>query len=35
VAVFGSLFVAAEAREWVFSQHPELFSAEDWVRHRD
>ena len=35
VAVCGSLFVAAEAREWLLSKHPGLFAADDWVRQPD
>ena len=35
VAVCGSLFAASEAREWLYDNHPGLFSKLDWVRERD
>jgi folylpolyglutamate synthase/dihydropteroate synthase len=35
LAVCGSLFVAAEAREWLFKYYPELFAPDDWVRYSD
>lgn len=35
VAVCGSLFVAAEAREWLYSTHPQLFAEDDWVSQHD
>jgi dihydrofolate synthase/folylpolyglutamate synthase len=35
VAVCGSLFVAAEAREFIYYKNPELFDEDDWVHARD
>lgn len=35
IAVCGSLFVAAEAREALFRMCPDLFSESDWVRQSD
>ena len=35
IAVCGSLFVAAEAREFIYSRNPDLFSPTDWVRECD
>jgi len=35
VAICGSLFVAAEAREAIFALAPEAFSEHDWVRYKD
>jgi dihydrofolate synthase/folylpolyglutamate synthase len=35
VAICGSLFVAAEAREAIFALVPDAFSCHDWVHHKD
>ena len=35
LAICGSLFVTAEAREKIFELYPELFSLTDWVRSMD
>lgn len=35
IAVCGSLFAAAEAREYLFARAPALFDQADWVRERD
>ena len=35
IAVCGSLFVTAEAREWIYDYNPSLFSCNDWVKERD
>lgn len=35
IAICGSLFTAAEAREHIFKMHPEKFDAKDWVRDAD
>ena len=35
VCVAGSLFVAAEAREFWAHRHPKAFSEDDWVYHTE
>jgi hypothetical protein len=35
IAVCGSLFAAAEAREALFAMEPSLFNEADWVRMQD
>lgn len=35
IAICGSLFVAAESREYLYSVYPNLFHEEDWVRYSD
>ena len=35
VAVCGSLFAAAEAREWLHGRQPDLFLGDDWVKEPD
>jgi folylpolyglutamate synthase/dihydropteroate synthase len=35
LVVCGSLFVAAEAREYVFANNPRAFMPDDWVRAKD
>lgn len=35
IVVCGSLFVAAEAREYLYEKCPKMFSQDDWVRFKD
>ena len=35
IAICGSLFVAAESREHLYSTYPHLFHQDDWVRYSD
>lgn len=33
--VCGSLYVAAQARQWLAHEHPALFNTQDWVHQSD